>query len=274
MMLQRTAMVVENILLAERTYRIRLMCPEIAAAIRPGQFLMLRLPGTTDPLLGRPFALYDTVLDEQQQPIGLDVVYLVVGKMTTLLAEVKPGDELAMWGPLGNGFPDLGEQEHVICVAGGIGQTPFLAYVRHLLGTRGYGGNAPQRRAARVSLYYGVRSRSFAAGVSDFEAAGATVHLSSDDGSIGMQGFVTQRLLGEHPTGPLVGCGPEPMLHALAKLAASWRATCYVSLETPMACGFGACFSCVTPVQTPTGCDYKRVCVEGPVFDAATLVWH
>jgi dihydroorotate dehydrogenase electron transfer subunit len=273
MMLQRTATLLENCCLAERTYRVRLHCPEIAAAIRPGQFLMLRIPGTTDPLLGRPFAVYDTVLDADQQPIGLDVVYLVVGKMTALLADMKATETLTIWGPLGNGFPELGMHEHVVCVAGGIGQTPFLAYVRHLLGTRGYGGAAPQRRAQRVSLYYGVRHQALAAGVADFQAAGCDVHLASDDGSIGRRGFVTQWLAHDHPTGPFIGCGPEPMLHALATLTASWGATCYVSLETPMACGFGVCFSCVTSVQTPSGCDYKRVCIEGPVFDAATLVW-
>ncbi|MSR52070.1 MAG: dihydroorotate dehydrogenase electron transfer subunit [Gemmataceae bacterium] len=271
MILQRTAQVIENVSLAERTFRIRLDCPEIAAAIRPGQFLMLRLPGTSDPLLARPFALYDTVLDPSGTPVALDVVYLVVGKMTGLLAEVKAGEPIELWGPLGNGFPQL-EAEHGVCVAGGIGQTPFLAYVRELLGTRGYAGQRPRKRVERVSLYYGVRTASLAAGVEDFQAAGCEVHLASDDGSIGERGFVTRLLERDRPAGPFVGCGPEPMLHALTKLTASWKAKCYVSLETPMACGFGVCFSCVTKVKTATGWDYKRVCTEGPVFDADSLV--
>jgi dihydroorotate dehydrogenase electron transfer subunit len=273
-MFQRTARTVENIALAERTYRIRLECPEIAAAIRPGQFVMLRLPGTSDPLLGRPFALYDTVLDPAGTPVGLDIVYLVVGKMTGLLTQVQAGEPIEMWGPLGNGFPNLTGQEHVVFVAGGIGQTPFLAYARELLGARGYDGDPPRPRANRVSLYYGVRTAALAAGVDDFRSAGCEVRLASDDGSIGFRGFVTQLLAKDRPVGPFIGCGPEPMLHALAKLAAGWGATCHVSLETPMACGFGACFSCVTRVNTPTGWDYKRVCVEGPVFDASALQWE
>ena len=272
MILQSTARTIANVAIAERTFRIRLDCPEIAASIRPGQFLMLRLPGTSDPLLARPFALYDTVLDASGNAIALDVVYLIVGKMTGLLAEVKAGEPIEIWGPLGNGFPQL-EAEHVVCVAGGIGQTPFLAYVRELLGTRGYAGQAQQTRAERVSLYYGVRTASLAAGVEDFRAAGCDVHLTSDDGSIGQPGFVTQLLERDRPAGPFVGCGPEPMLHALAKLTAAWKAKCYVSLETPMACGFGACFSCVTKVKTASGWDYKRVCTEGPVFDADCLVF-
>ena len=273
MILQRTASVLENVRLAERTFRIRLRQPEIAQSIRPGQFLMLRIPGTTDPLLGRPFAMYDTVLDDSGTPVGVDIVYLVVGKMTTHLMAVQAGEQIEIWGPLGNGFPKFPQSEHVTFVAGGIGQTPFLAYARELLGDRGYAGEAPMRQTNAVSLYYGVRSAVFAAGVEDFQNAGCEVRLSSDDGSIGTKGFVTQLLAADHPTGPFVGCGPEPMLKALAKLTASWNAVCHVSLETPMACGFGACFSCVTAVNTPNGKDYKRVCVEGPVFDAATLAW-
>jgi dihydroorotate dehydrogenase electron transfer subunit len=268
------AEVMENVRLARQTYRIRLHTPDLAARIRPGQFLMLRLPGRSDPLLGRPFALYDTVLDAQGQPAAVDVVYLVVGKVTGLMAEMRPGDSLDVWGPLGNGFPDLQDLDHVGLVAGGIGQTPFLAYVRELLGTRGYGGRPARRGARRVSLFYGVRTADLAAGVEDFRAAGAEVHLSSDDGSVGHRGFVTQ-LLAQHPRPQhLVGCGPEPMLRALAKLAAEWGVPCHVSLETPMACGVGICFSCVTRVKLGEGWDYKRVCVDGPVFDAAGLAWE
>jgi dihydroorotate dehydrogenase electron transfer subunit len=261
----------ENVLLARQTYRIRLETPELARAIRPGQFVMLRLPGHSDPLLGRPFALYDTVLDGQGQPSAIDVVYLVVGKLTGLLAAVRPGERVEVWGPLGNGFPDLGHLDHVALVAGGIGQTPFLAHVRDLLGSRGYGGRVARCQARRVSVYYGVRTADLAAGVEDFRQAGATVHLASDDGSLGYRGFITQ-LLAEHERPQhIVGCGPEPMLRALMQLTRGWAVPCHVSLETPMACGVGICFSCVTRVRTADGWDYRRVCLDGPVFDAADL---
>src|SRR5262249_13308448 len=93
--------VTANDLLARNTYRLRLHAPELARTIRPGQFVMLRLPGTTDPLLGRPFALYDTVLAEGGEPVGIDIVHLVVGKMTGLLAGLRSGDRVEVWGPLG-----------------------------------------------------------------------------------------------------------------------------------------------------------------------------
>jgi dihydroorotate dehydrogenase electron transfer subunit len=263
-----------NRLLARNTYLIRLATPELARAIRPGQFLMLRLTGVTDPLLGRPFALCDTVLDAAGRPAEIDVMYLVVGKATGLLAQLRPGDHVEAWGPLGNGFPALSGLDHVGLVAGGIGQTPFLAHIRELLGGRGYAGQTPRRAANRVSLYYGVRTADLAAGVDDFRAAGAEVHLATDDGSLGFHGFVTELLEQHTPPQHLIGCGPEPMLKALAGLALRLHVPCHLSLETPMACGVGVCFSCVTRVRTEDGWDYRRVCVEGPVFDAAHLTWE
>jgi dihydroorotate dehydrogenase electron transfer subunit len=199
------------------------------------------------------------------------VVYLVLGKLTSRLVEVRAGQRIEAWGPLGNGFPSLEGVGHVGLVAGGIGQTPFLAHIRQLLGTRGYGGREARREAQRVSLYYGVRTAELAAAIEDFRAAGAAVHLATDDGSLGERGFVTQMLERQGPPDYLFGCGPEPMLHALAVLAARWQVPCQVSLETPMACGVGICFSCVTKVKTAQGWDYRRSCVEGPVFDATCL---
>lgn len=265
----------ENARLAERTFRIRLECPAVASAIRPGQFVMLRLGDRNDPLLGRPFALFDTVWDKSGCPIGIDVVYLVVGKMTGVLSSVKVGENLTLWGPLGQSFPELVDVEHAVFVAGGIGQTPFLAYARELLGLRGYGGDVPKRRIERIDLFYGVRTASLFACVEDFQALGVSVHLATDDGSGGFHGRVTELLEKQGPAGPLVGCGPQPMLKTLAHLAEGWNVPCYVSLETPMACGVGICFSCVTKViaSDSTQWDYQRVCVEGPVFNAKQLVW-
>jgi dihydroorotate dehydrogenase electron transfer subunit len=123
---QARVTVLENVRLAKDTYRVRFECPEMAARIVPGQFLMLRLAGGTDPLLGRPFALYDVIRDAQDQPHALDVVYLVKGRLTSRLCHYLPGQALDVWGPLGNGFT-IPDTEHLIMVAGGIGQTPFVA---------------------------------------------------------------------------------------------------------------------------------------------------
>jgi len=271
--------VVENEPIARGTWRLRLRCPEIARQITPGQFFMVRDPRVTDPMLGRPFALFDVWDDEAGQPAGVDLGYLVVGKMTTLMTSWRPGDPVEVWGPLGNGFP-VPECNRLVMVAGGIGQTPFLAVGREALGARAYGEPArPCTSPESVRLLYGARSTEFLAGLDMFEAAGIPVSVSTDDGSAGHAGFVTELLQSElasdAPPDAIYSCGPEPMMAAVAKIAADAGVPCWLSLETPMACGFGICFSCVTEVRLDDGTsDYRRTCVEGPVFRAEKLCLH
>jgi dihydroorotate dehydrogenase electron transfer subunit len=117
-----------------------------------------------------------------------------------------------------------------------------------------------------------------AAGVDDFRAVGIDVELATNDGSAGHHGFVTDLLArrlerGERPA-KVIGCGPPAMLAALARLVERHGIACDLSLENHMACGFGVCFSCVAPIRQPDGStDLRRVCVEGPIFPAAEVVW-
>jgi dihydroorotate dehydrogenase electron transfer subunit len=286
----RLVTVLENVPIARDTYRLRLGDPILARGILPGQFVMIRpgAEGADDPLLGRPFALYDVVTDSSGEPISVDVVYLIIGRGTAALAQRKPGERLWVWGPLGNGFgqPPAGA---VVFVAGGIGQTPFLALGRWWLGRMSYGAESTDgepeiadRRAgafcSSATLLYGVRTAALLAGLADFQQAGLEVEVATDDGTAGHRGFVTDLLAdrlerGERPA-RIVGCGPAPMLAALARLTERHRVPCDVSLENHMACGFGACFSCVAPIRQADGAsDLKRVCVEGPVFDADEVDW-
>ena len=174
-------------------------------------------------MLGRPFALYDVATDAGGTPNAIDVVYLVVGRGTLALSHRKPGERLPVWGPLGNGFgpPPAGQ---VLFVAGGIGQTPFLALGRWWLGKMSYGlatpgqvppcsGSAPGRHVSTpATLLYGVRNAAMLAGLNDFRQAGIEVEIATDDGSAGHHGYVTDLLArrlneGERPPG-LSGCGP------------------------------------------------------------------
>jgi dihydroorotate dehydrogenase electron transfer subunit len=267
----------ENVPLAKSTFRVRFDCPRLARRVTPGQFVMLRLAGWDDPLLGRPLALYDTVCSAAGEPVGIDLVYLVQGKMTSRLARMQPGQALEVWGPLGNGFAPQAS-EHLIAVAGGIGQTPFPALAREHLGLRRYGDPPrPVAKVGRMTLLYGARTRDYLAGVADFELLGVDVQLATDDGSAGQRGFVTdllERELHSPADRRVVCCGPEPMMARVAEICAARGVPCAASLETPMACGIGICFSCVTRVKQPGGgWDYRRTCVEGPVFDAATIAW-
>jgi dihydroorotate dehydrogenase electron transfer subunit len=164
-------------------------------------------------------------------------------------------------------------------VAGGIGQTPFLALAQEALGNKKYGD--PPRTvspAAQITFCYGARTAGYFAGVEDFERLGIDIRLATDDGSRGHHGLVTDLLkavLAENRANPrIVCCGPEAMMEAVAEIAHQARVPCQVSLETPMACGVGICFTCVAKIRQENGdWDYKRTCVDGPVFDAEAIEW-
>lgn len=269
--------IVENRCVAKDTWIMRLSCPELAREITPGQFFMVRDPRVTDPMLGRPFALLDVWKDADGNVAGVDFGYVVVGKMTRLMTTWRSDDACVLWGPLGNGFP-VPDVDRLCLVAGGIGVTPFLAVTNEALGAHQYGES--DRIAASlvksVSLCYGARSEEHLACVDQFRDAGASVNISTDDGSYGRHGFVTDSLreliAGDNCPQAIYCCGPEPMMKAVGEIAADSQIPCWLSLETPMACGFGICFSCVTRVRMDDGTtDYRRTCVEGPVFRAEKL---
>jgi dihydroorotate dehydrogenase electron transfer subunit len=268
--------------IADRTWRIRVESPALAAAALPGQFAMLRLPDRTDPLLARPLAVYDVFSGPDGRPRYVDFVYAVHGRFTTALAGLPPGEQLAIWGPLGNGF-DPPPVDHLVLVAGGIGQTALLALARERSGLVRYGSPARTRaRVERITFCWGGRTAAVFGDVADFEAAGCEVHLATLDGTAGVRGTVVDLLDGlvaDGSLGPAAAlrvatCGPDAMMAAVARWTASHGIPCDASLETPMACGIGICFTCVAPIRDRDGgWDYRRTCVEGPVFDAASIVW-
>lgn len=285
-----SARVVFNRPIADRTFRIRLECPPIAAAALPGQFAMLRLADRHDPLLARPLAFYDTFqAATDDRPHGppaqrryADFVYLVHGKFTTALQHVTADDEVVVWGPLGNGFAEVPDVPHLVLVAGGIGQTALLTLGRQRLGGAAYGDAPSTAFARRVTLCWGARTTAMFGDVADFRNAGIDVHLATLDGSQGRHGTVVD-LLDSLP-GLAAGrgethvacCGPDAMMAAVSRWAADRSIGCHVSLEAPMACGIGICFTCVARVRdTESGpWDYRRTCIEGPVFDARRIAWE
>lgn len=275
---QHTATVEAVRQMARDTWAVRVHAPDLAKAIVPGQFFMIRPATGSDPLLGRPFALFDVYHDADGLPAGVEFGFVTVGKLTNLMSHWRTGEQVSLWGPLGNGFP-VPDCRHLICVAGGIGQTPFLGVIREAMGLASYGN--PQRLVTpspqSVSLCYGVRSADYLAGLDEFNIPGLDLQIATDDGTAGHHGYVTELLknsLAKNRVGVHVYCcGPEPMMKAVAALSLQQSVPCWLSLETPMACGFGACFSCVTKVREPDGSwDYRRTCVEGPVFRAEQLL--
>jgi dihydroorotate dehydrogenase electron transfer subunit len=270
--------IVQHTEVGRSTRLLAVRCPEVARRILPGQFVMLRPHGIYDPLIGRPLALFD-VWYESGEPAGIEVVYLVKGKLTRWLAEQSVGQTVEVWGPLGNGFEPL-PADHLVLVAGGIGQTPFLAVAKERLQMATFG--VPRRNAAkvdRITLCYGARTAEYHAGVDRFREIGLDVQLATDDGSAGHHGLVTELLHdlldrdSKTTRIQVLTCGPERMMEAVSGVALEFGVPCQVSLETPMACGIGICFTCVAAIATNDGWDYRRTCIEGPVFNASDVVW-
>jgi len=276
--------IISNQQVGRDTFCLRVLSPRIAEVITPGQFVMVRLPHTTDPLLGRAFALYDVAPDENGQHVCVEIAYAAIGRMTRRLAVLPAGEKLEVWGPLGNGFP-VPNGEELILVAGGIGYTPFLAVAKEALGVARYGKvNRGEGRRRLVKLLFGVRNREYVpSDINRFSDSGVQVVLSSDDGSIGYHGFASDLLEQELDSNDnsnrvVYCCGPEPLMAKVAEICREKNVECFVSLETPMACGLGLCYSCAAKIRSNSSdadqWDYRRVCVEGPVFDARTVVFE
>lgn len=268
--------------LAAQIVKMTFQFAELASSCRPGQFFMVRLADTNDPLIGRPFALFDSCADTGT----VQMVFTVAGNLTRRLAQLAPGATIDVWGPLGNGF-SMAPARQLVILAGGIGYTPFLAVIREYLGVKAYGADSLAARADSVTMFFGARTADELVSLDELRQAGADLMLATDDGSQGFRGFITdlarswfdtaarQANPPDHGTVPLrvLTCGPVPMMKLAADIAAGHRIPCEVSLETPMACGIGICFSCAVPVKTTDGWDYRRCCVDGPVFDGYQMAW-
>ncbi len=270
----------ENYRVADDTYFVRFACPEIASTVLPGQFVMLKFAKSNDPLLGRPFAVWKALPDDDGRPHWIELIYFNVGKMTGQLSETRPGDSLEVWGPLGKPFGivrgsgSAEEIDHLVMVAGGVGQTPFYMLAQEALGK--HNPPDPTQKVATVShvtLCYGARTKAGMCCVEDFKQLGVDVQVATEDGSAGHHGLVTDLI---HPAieakvakSRIVCCGPKKMMTATAQIAKQLGVPCQISLEERMACGVGVCFSCVAKVRDGAGgWTYRRTCLDGPVFDA------
>lgn len=244
--------------------------PALAAAIRPGQFVMIRTSSGDTPLLRRPYSVFERVREPDGTVIGFSIFNKKVGVGSGLLYDAAPGLRLSCLGPLGRPFSAPPPGADVWMVAGGTGLAPFETLTEDLAAA-----------GASATLFYGARRASEIFCVEPFERRGTHVVLATEDGSRGAHGRVTVPLAAALASRPsartvvLYACGPEPMLEAVAALAATHGCACEVATERQMGCGMGGCYSCVVRVRTPEGGSrYARSCVEGPVFNAADIVWN
>ncbi|HJO27268.1 MAG TPA: hypothetical protein QF730_08505 [Planctomycetota bacterium] len=240
--------------------------------LAPGRFFMLRREDGASPAIPRPFSLY-RVADG-----CLEFMIQTLGPGTVALATCEPGTPLRLTGPSGRGWPEFSRgPEPWVFLAGGIGSAPFLMALESAL--PGHASASP--RAPGPWLLYGAASAERLYELPAFMATGAPVLCATDDGSHGFRGNVLELLASEQEAGRiprrlrLAACGPEPMLRAAAALAAREELPCWLSLETYMGCGVGICNGCAVPTE-PSGSlgawPSAKCCVDGPVFEAASVV--
>jgi dihydroorotate dehydrogenase electron transfer subunit len=263
------AAVIANTRLSDDYSVLALAAPEIAALAQPGQFVMVKTARGADPLLRRPFSIFEIRRDERGTPTAITLLNKRIGVGTRLLYETEPGAHVACLGPLGRPFEPIDPPGEAWMVAGGVGLAPFATLAEALAARR-----------TPTTLFYGARRAADLFYVDFFQRLGVEVVLTTEDGSRGTKGFVTAPLgdaLGGLASGgrvQLYVCGPTPMMHAVARLAESHGRPCHVSLEQVMGCGLGGCYSCVVLAREPGGAPhFVRSCINGPVFDSRRIVW-
>jgi dihydroorotate dehydrogenase electron transfer subunit len=269
------AEILSNKKVSDPYYKMELKCPELVDEIKPGQFLMFKVREGYEPYLRRPFSFYEIKFSKAQT--SFEILYKVVGLGTRLISEMKGGEKVDIIAPLGNGFSISLDIRTVVIVAGGIGLAPLLFLTEEI--------NQKRKEKGEIIFLYGGQGRADIIDINRIKNCSSEVRICTEDGSIGSKMLVTELLEGylrEKGTGKydrrsigIFSCGPKAMLRIVSSIAKKYDIPCQVSLESFMACGFGACLGCVVKVfqERSTEVAYERVCKEGPVFDSGRIVW-
>lgn len=261
---------------------MRIRAPKCAAAAEPGCFVHITCDESLP--MRRPLSIMRVGED------WIEILYKIVGQGLRLLSQKKPGDLVSVLGPIGQPFRLSAERPNTLLIGGGVGIPPMVFIADRLR----QDGNAWQPFAilgSEIPFPFELQKSSLqVSGVADevsstmplLDSWGIPARLTSLQGYEGChQGYVTDLAdewlaalsAAERARVEIFACGPTPMLRAVAELAARYDLPCQVSLEEFMACAVGGCAGCAVRIRTPAGDAMKRVCVDGPVFDAATVVW-
>ncbi len=301
-MYREKCVVLENKKVAPGHYVLTCASRAISKSARPGQFAQVLCEESNDPLLPRPFSFLTATQN------NFSILYHVVGKGTASLAQKKKGDFLWVLAPLGNGFT-LGRktmderrgETNIVLVGGGVGIPPLYHLAQQVIKRK-------LISSKNIRVFLGARHKSFLLCEKDFEKLGVRLEAATDDGSKGYKGFVTNILedfllspIAHRPSPLVYACGPTPMLKAVSLVSQKYEVPCEVSVEVPMACGFGACIGCAIKVNELATCGAKATssrqsefilrrggpaatkdpknyrfaiaCTEGPVFQAKDIIW-
>ena len=252
-----------NKMMGSQYHRLRIALPRPVGPITPGQFAMLSISNDVGSVLPRPFSIHN--FEQEEKVSWLDFLFKVVGRGTAQLANLTVGSPIMILAPLGRGFPDLPLGYKAIIVAGGMGIAPLFPLIVRL-----------RTSPSSLSVLYGAKSHDDLVCLPELRDFGdLRITLTTEDGTgEGETGLVTQLLKHEEEEGEaqlaIYACGPESMLQTVSDYASERNIPCWISIERWMACGVGACLSCV--VNTTTG--YKQVCCDGPIFNATDITWR
>lgn len=278
-MYQTLSKIAYNKEIAPGHFKIALSAPLIAKKAKPGQFVHVLIGGDT--LLRRPFSVHrvkglGSRVESNKEKDLIEILYKVVGKGTEILTKKRAGENLDIIGPLGNGFflPPKPYTLNPVLVAGGMGVAPLVFLAEKLLQPTAHPSTLLGTSSPKPTALIGARYKNSLVCVNELKKLGCEVKISTDDGSAGHKGFVSELLKKElkaHSSQPiaLYACGPSPMLKEIARICKESKIDCQVSLEEKMACGVGACLGCA--VMTKDG--YKMACKDGPVFNAEEIIW-
>jgi dihydroorotate dehydrogenase electron transfer subunit len=265
-----SAEVIENRPLSNDYNVLALAAPAIAAAAAPGQFVMVKAAGGFDPLLRRPFSVFQVLRDSAGRATGLSILSKRIGPSTTRLYEARVGQRIDCLGPLGRPFTAVESPSEAWMIAGGVGLAPFATLAEAL-----------HARGVRSTLFYGARRDAELFYLDFFRGLDVELVLTTEDGSLGERGRVVaplDRRLAARPASSAVmlyACGPEGMLAATARTATKYGRPCQVSVERIMGCGLGGCYSCVVPMRNERGgFHHVRSCLAGPVLAAEEIIWE
>ncbi len=250
-----TAKVISVIKLNNNYFILNLQVNNNVNEIKPGQFLELAVPNTSEVFLRRPFSIHD--VDEKNNVIKL--LIQVVGKGTRSLLNLRPNDNVNIIYPLGNGFKIEHLKHNALLIGGGCGVAPLLLLAKHL-----------HKKNIKIDILIGVKTTDDLIEIEEYKKYG-NIYITTEDGTIGTKGYVIHheimQKLSKYEL--IFTCGPEVMMKAVAKRANENNIPCQVSLENTMACGIGVCLCCVTPTIYGNLC----VCTEGPIFNSKDLLW-
>ncbi len=255
--------ILSNEKIAEDHHLLRCKCSEIAYYAQPGQFVHVLLLNGGGLLLRRPFTVY--TIDGHE----ITMLYQVIGEGTQRLSEMQIGSPLQVLGPLGNTFDITNTPEPAILVGGGAGIASLMLLATEL-----------QKQHTQTIGLVGAQHNRRLFSVEDLREIGVTVHIATDDGSIGHHGFVTDiltEILQQNDLhNPVIyACGPHSMLATVTKITSEFGVPTQVAMENRMGCAMGVCLGCVCPVRIDDNLiEYQRVCTEGPVFNATDIAWE